>query len=223
MEVLIAKNIDKSFGNQVILKDFNLTVKAKEIVGLSGKSGTGKTTFMRLINNLDRVDGGMIMIDNTVLCKNGVYADKKEVLTYQRKIGLVFQDYQLFPNLNVLDNLLEAPLSLKLDNKDNLIAKAELILNDMGLKDKLSMKPSTLSGGERQRVAIARALMLEPKVLCFDEPTSALDYQTVMEISKLIKKIADKGTAVLIVSHDIDFVSKNCDRIIDSEVFNPKT
>ena len=157
------------------------------------------------------------------MCKQGLkgaeYVDRKKRRLYQNKIGMVFQDYALFPNLSVLENLLEAPLAQKLGTHEELAEKADGLIEQMGLEDKLEAMPSTLSGGQKQRVAIARAMMLNPRVLCFDEPTSALDRESSDSIGKLIQEIAAGGTGILIVTHDTEFGQQYGTRIVSSSEF----
>lgn len=217
--VLTVENISKQFNNEDVIRDYNLTIDPNEIVVLVGRSGTGKTTFLRIINNLESTDKGTVRINGDTLVEDGNYAAKEAQRGYQNRIGMVFQNYELFPNLNVLDNLVEAPLAQKVDSRENLEARALDLLGSMGIADKAKNKPSTLSGGQAQRVAIARAMMLDPDILCFDEPTSALDSDTATEIGKLIQEIAGRGTGVLIVTHDKEFGDKYGTRIIRSEEF----
>lgn len=221
--ILEVKNVTKKFNGLPIIQNFDFSIAAGEIVTLVGKSGTGKTTLMRLINNLEKADSGTIKIGNQLLCETkneqSIYASKKDIRAYHNSIGMVFQDYQLFPNLTVLENCLEAPIAQKLDTKSNLIKKAEELLGQVGLSDKIQVMPSTLSGGQKQRVAIARAMMLNPKILCFDEPTSALDRESTVEIGKMIQKIATDQTGILIVTHDLEFAEDIGTRVVSSEEF----
>ncbi|CZQ95000.1 abc transporter [Trichococcus palustris] len=221
--LLQAMNLSKAYNHVPVIDDFSFEIDEKEIVVLVGRSGTGKTTLMRLINNLEKADQGTISIDDAVLCKQGLrgaeYADRKKRRIYQNKIGMVFQDYALFPNLSVLDNLLEAPLAQKLGSREELTTKAKALLEKMGLAEKIEAMPSTLSGGQKQRVAIARAMMLNPRVLCFDEPTSALDRESSDSIGELIQQIAADGTGILIVTHDTEFGQKYGTRIVSSSEF----
>ncbi|AZP05127.1 amino acid ABC transporter ATP-binding protein [Jeotgalibaca ciconiae] len=224
--LLQAKNITKKFQNQPVLKNFSFSIDAGEIVVLTGKSGTGKTTLMRILNNLESADYGTVAIENDYLCRDSergaAYVSRKERRVYQNQIGMVFQDYALFPNLTVRENLLEAPLAQKLGTKEELNQKVEQLMNEMGIADQLDKMPSMLSGGQKQRVAIARAMMLNPKILCFDEPTSALDRESADSIGKLIQEIAARGTGVLIVTHDISFGEKFGTRLISSSEFFSK-
>lgn len=221
--LLTATNIKKDYGEGAVLRNFSLQIDAGEIVVLAGKSGTGKTTLMRILNNLEKADQGTIAINGVYLCEEGdkgaQYVSRKERRIYQNQIGMVFQDYSLFPNLTILENLIEAPIAQKLDTKEVLIKKAEKLLSEMGILEQRDRMPSTLSGGQKQRAAIARSMMLNPQILCFDEPTSALDRESSDSIGRLIQEIAEQGTGVLVVTHDIDFGQTYGTRIISSESF----
>lgn len=217
--ILTVKNLSKTFKNQPVINDYNFTIDPNEIVVLVGRSGSGKTTFLRMINNLETADQGTIRINGDVLVENGNYVSKEKQRNYQNRIGMVFQNYELFPNLSVLENLIEAPLAQKVDTKKKLVEKAMDLLTSMEIADKADAMPSTLSGGQAQRVAIARAMMLNPDILCFDEPTSALDSQTAGGIGRLIQEIASRGTGILIVTHDKEFADKYATRVIKSESF----
>lgn len=217
--LLTVENISKSFNKDVIIDDYSVTIGPEEIVMLVGRSGSGKTTFLRMINNLERADRGTIRINGDSLVEDGKYVTSDNQRSYQNRIGMVFQKYELFPNLSVLDNLIEAPLAQKIDSKENLRTKATELLESMGIAEKADSMPSKLSGGQSQRVAIARAMMLNPDILCFDEPTSALDATSAEGIGSLIKEIAGRGTGILIVTHDENFASKYATRIIESKEF----
>lgn len=221
--ILQINNLCKSFNEEILIKDFNLTINKNEIIALVGKSGTGKTTLMRSLNNLEKIDSGSIKVDDTYLCSTSnnkcIYASRKNKRLYQNKIGMVFQDYALFSNLTVLENLIIAPLSQKLAKRNELIKKAKKLLEKVNLSDKIDDYPNILSGGQQQRVAIARALMLNPKILCFDEPTSALDSDTTNSIIHLIKDIANQGTGILIITHNNELANKVATKIINSDTF----
>lgn len=218
---LVAKGISKSFGSNLIINDYDFTVTPDRITIVLGESGSGKTTLLRMINHLESVDNGSISIDDVPLVIDGVYQSNEDIKQYQQKIGLVFQDYQLFPNLTVLENLLLAPLSNKLANRKQLENRAKQLLEQMGLPGKESMKPHQLSGGQKQRVSIARAMMMNPSMLCFDEPTSALDENTVSKVAELILQLKSQGMMILIITHDQTLVEKlgNQANVIESKSF----
>ena len=216
---LIVENLSKNFNHQSVIRNYNLTIGENEVVALVGRSGTGKTTFLRLINNLEVADQGTIQINEDFLLIDGAYVDKEGQRNYQKRMGMVFQNYELFPNLNVLANLVEASLAQKLASKETLEKKAMDLLSSMEIADKKTAMPNTLSGGQAQRVAIARAMMLNPDILCFDEPTSALDEESARNIGELIQSIAQQGTGILIVTHDNAFAEKYSTRMISSTDF----
>ena len=216
---LVVENLSKNFNHQSVIRNYNLTIGENEVVALVGRSGTGKTTFLRLINNLEVADQGTIQINEDFLVIDGAYVDKEGQRNYQKRMGMVFQNYELFPNLNVLANLVEAPLAQKLASKETLEKKAMDLLSSMEIADKKTAMPNTLSGGQAQRVAIARAMMLNPDILCFDEPTSALDEESARNIGELIQSIAQQGTGILIVTHDNAFAEKYSTRMISSTDF----
>lgn len=211
------ENLCKAFGNNQVLKNLNLTINENEIVVLMGLSGSGKTTLLRCLCDLEQADSGTIQINGKYLLKeeNGkaVYASKEDKLSICRDIGLVFQNYQLFPHRNVLQNLTDAPLYHKLMGKEEAQTKARELLARLQIQDKEKAYPNTLSGGQKQRVAIARACMLQPSILCFDEPTSALDVDSIASVTSIIKDLA-KDMAILIITHDEGFAHQVGTRVI---------
>lgn len=215
--VLEVKNLSKNFGNAVIFKDISFSVNKGEIVCIKGKSGEGKTTLLRCINNLESPDKGSIKINGRYLCKeeNGrmQYAPKSTLKTIRQEIGLVFQNFNLFPHMTVMENLLEAPLFLKKMPLDKIESRAAELLKQLELEGKENSYPYQLSGGQKQRTAIARACMLNPSILCFDEPTSALDENNKSQISKIIRDLS-KQVAVIIVTHDNAFVDEIAEKVI---------
>ncbi|HFI0463129.1 TPA: amino acid ABC transporter ATP-binding protein [Streptococcus suis] len=196
------KNLTKRFGQQTICKDFDMTMEPGQISLLVGPSGSGKTTILRMINGLESADQGDIGLGIYHLRYQNAETPPKDQAAYQREVGLVFQDYQLFPHLTVMDNLTLAPHMNRLADKPDLEAQAMSWLEKFALSDKAQVLPEKLSGGQKQRVAIIRAMMLKPKLLCFDEPTAALDAENSMAFADIIKELANSGTMVLIVTHD---------------------
>ncbi len=217
--VLSVENLSKNFGKNKVFHGISFSVNKGEIVCIKGKSGEGKTTLLRCLTGLETADKGSIKINNMYLCKeenNHIkYAEKTELQTIRQEIGLVFQSFNLFPHMNVLENLMEAPLFLKKDSRDNIRIKALELLKKLELEGKEQSYPYQLSGGQKQRVAIARACMLNPSILCFDEPTSALDEQTRGQISKIIRDLSAQGIAIIIVTHDNAFVDEIAHIIIN--------
>ncbi len=208
MKVLEIKNINKSFNNRTILKDFSLDVSQREIVSIIGNSGAGKSTLLRCINALEMIDSGEIIINNNAISKKNLKQAKLDV-------GMVFQDYNLFPNYSVLQNVTLPLIKVLKVNKPKAEIKAKELLSQVNLLERSDAYPYQLSGGEKQRLAIARTLATNPKVICFDEPTSALDPKLVKQIFKIIKKLADLGKAILIVTHDIKFANEISNKIIE--------
>lgn len=212
--MLKVSNVKKSFGDTEVLKGVDLEIKEGEIVVIVGNSGGGKTTLLRCVNALEHCDEGDIEINGRILCKNGKYVDKNELREIRKDIGLVFQNYNLFPHMSVLENLIEAPQRVLGMTKKEAIEKAEETLGFLGLSSKKDNYPFELSGGQKQRVAIGRALVLEPKIMCFDEPTSALDPGLTGEVANLIKSLSEKGMSMMIITHDINFAKDVSDRIV---------
>lgn len=216
--VLEVKNLSKNFGSTVVFKDISFTVDMGEIVCIKGKSGEGKTTLLRCINNLEKPDKGSIKINNKYLCKEAnsqiQYASKTELKVISQEIGLVFQSFNLFPHMTVMENLMEAPMFIKKMHKDKIRERASELIRQLELEGKEDNYPYQLSGGQKQRVAIARACMLNPSILCFDEPTSALDESTRNQIVKIIRDLSKQGIAIIIVTHDNAFVNDIAEKII---------
>lgn len=199
------KDLSKSYGNKEVLKNINLTINDNEIVAIIGKSGCGKSTLLRCISRLENITKGSIYIDNENI---------NNIKDYYKKVGMVFQNFNLFENLNVLDNLILAPVKLKLMTKDEAIKKAKNYLKDIGLINKIKEYPKNLSGGEKQRVAIIRALMENPKIILFDEPTSSLDPQMTQEVLDLMKRLSSLNITIIVVSHEMNFIKEFAQRII---------
>jgi len=216
--MLKIEGLEKSFGKNKVLKGVNLELKEGEIGVIVGPSGGGKTTLLRCINGLTKPDYGSVLINGRYLYKNGVMAEKKEEIEIRKDIGLVFQNFNLFPHMNVLQNITEAPKVVLNMEAFKAEEKALEILKFLGLEDKKLNYPFELSGGQKQRVAIGRALAMEPKLICFDEPTSALDPGMTEEVANLIKKVrAEKSMTVLIITHDMTFAKMVADRVLSMD------
>ena len=206
--MLQVKNLNKSFGKNKVLNDINFDVKSGQVAVLLGKSGAGKTTILRCINGLEEFDSGEIVVDNCVI-KN-----KNHISKYREKIGMVFQNFNLFPHMSVLENIIASPINVLKISKEEAVLRAKELLKMVDLEDKIDAYPCELSGGQCQRVAIARACALTPKVLCFDEPTSALDVESIEKVSSIIEDLKSKGMAILIITHDIGFAKNISDKVI---------
>lgn len=212
--MLKIRNVKKKFGDNEVLKGVDLNIESGEILVVVGHSGGGKTTLLRCVNALEHCDSGDIEINGKILCKDGKYIDKKSIRELRKDIGLVFQNFNLFPHMSVMENLIEAPQRVLGISKKDAIKKAEETLGFLGLSSKKDNYPYELSGGQKQRVAIGRALMLEPKLMCFDEPTSALDPGLTNEVASLIKSLSGKGMSMMIITHDMEFAKTVSDRIV---------
>lgn len=213
------ERIEKRFNNQTVLRDVSLKMNRGEIVSIIGPSGSGKSTFLRCLGQLETIDGGSITVDGTVLAStdaNGTvnYASQETQHDLLLRMGMVFQSFNLFPHMTVLDNIMIAPSMVKGMKDDEILPIAERLLNKVGLWEKRDMYPSRLSGGQQQRVAIARALAMNPEIMLFDEPTSALDPELTGEVLKTIKQLADDHMTMIIVTHEMNFAREVSDRVI---------
>ncbi len=206
--VIKATNIKKQYGKLEVLKDISIDIEEGEVVCIIGPSGSGKSTFLRCLNRLEEIQGGNITILGEELVNN------KNIDKLRENIGMVFQHFNLFPHLTVLQNMILAPVELKKMSKQEAIEKAIELLDRVGLKDKKDVYPDTLSGVQKQRVAIARALEMNPKIMLFDEPTSALDPEMVGEVLKVMKDLAEEGMTMVIVTHEMGFAREVADRVI---------
>ena len=205
-------HLSKKFGNLEVLKDINLDINEGEVVCIIGPSGSGKSTFLRCINQLERPTGGTVQYEGKNLL------DKHcDIRKFREEVGMVFQKFNLFPLKTVVQNVMMAPILTKHMNKEEAHAKALELLDKVGLKDKADVYPSTLSGGQQQRVAIARALAMEPKALLFDEPTSALDPELTVEVLAVMKRLAQEGMTMLVVTHEMNFARTVSNRVIFME------
>ena len=213
------ERIEKRFNNQTVLRDVSLKMDRGEIVSIIGPSGSGKSTFLRCLGQLETIDGGSITVDGTVLAStdaNGTvnYASQETQHDLLLRMGMVFQSFNLFPHMTVLENIMIAPRMVKGMKDDEILPIAERLLNKVGLWEKRDMYPSRLSGGQQQRVAIARALAMNPEIMLFDEPTSALDPELTGEVLKTIKQLADDHMTMIIVTHEMNFAREVSDRVI---------
>ncbi len=218
MSLLKVEDLSKSFDGAEVLDNINFDVIAGEVVSLVGKSGAGKTTLLRCIMGLEKCDTGTIMIEGKFLCRyDGTIttrASRKEVYEIRKSLGMVFQNYHLFPHMTVLRNVTLALTEVYGQKQQEAEKTAVILLEKLGLGDKLDNKPFELSGGQKQRVAIARSCVTNPKLLCFDEPTAALDSALIQDIVKIIRGLAKDGMGILIISHDEKFVGDVSDRIL---------
>ena len=215
--MLKLRKIKKSFGNLDVLKSIDLDIDEKEIVVLVGPSGGGKTTLLRIINMLERCHSGYIEVNGRVLCNDGRYIDKKSMMEISKYVGMVFQNFNLFPHKSVIENIIEGPMRVLKKSKEQSKSEDREILSFLGLSEKEDTYPHQLSGGQKQRVAIGRALAMEPKLMCFDEPTSALDPELTEEVANVIKMLSKKGMTMLIITHDMTFAEKVASRIISMD------
>lgn len=216
--MLKVEGLEKSFNKNKVLKGVNLEIKEGEITVVVGPSGGGKTTLLRCISGLTNPDNGSISINGKYLYRDGKIATKEDEIEIRKDIGLVFQSFNLFPHMSVLENITEAPKVVLGISKEDAEKRAREILSFLGLQDKESSYPFELSGGQKQRVAIGRALAMEPKLICFDEPTSALDPSMTGEVANLIKKVSlEKAMTVLIITHDMNFAKDVADRVLSMD------
>lgn len=210
MYVIESRNLTKKFGKLTVFENLNINVKKGEVLVIIGPSGSGKSTFLRCLNHIEIPTDGEVFVEGKKLnIKN-----KKELRKTIEKVGMVFQNFNLFPHKTVLQNIMEAPLTVKKENKEEVLQKAEKLLEKVGLKDKANVYPSKLSGGQKQRVAIARALAMNPDIMLFDEPTSALDPELVGEVLIVMKDLAKEGITMVVVTHEMGFAKEVADRVI---------
>jgi polar amino acid transport system ATP-binding protein len=209
MGKVIIKNLEKRFGDLEVLKDINLEVKEQEVICIIGASGSGKSTLLRCINALEEANSGTIEVDGNDITKADGNINK-----YRQNIGMVFQQFNLFPHMTVLRNISFAPVSLKLKTKAEAEETAMKLLRRVDLAEKANVYPEQLSGGQQQRVAIARALAMNPDVMLFDEPTSALDPEMVGEVLNVMKQLAKDGMTMIVVTHEMGFAREVADRVI---------
>jgi cystine transport system ATP-binding protein len=217
MPIIRVAHLDKHFGSLHVLKDVSVAVEDQEVVCVIGRSGSGKSTLLRCINFLEQPTQGTIEVDGlTVDVEQHRLTDqqKQAIHDIRLRTGMVFQEFNLFPHLSVIDNLIEAPVTVKRLPRDQAIAIAEKFLDKVGLMMKRDEYPARLSGGQKQRVAIARALTMEPKVMLFDEPTSALDPELIGEVLEVMQQLAREGTTMLVVTHEMSFAREVAKRVV---------
>ena len=217
--MISAKDIHKAFGGNEVLRGVSLELLRGEVVAVIGPSGSGKSTFLRCLNHLETIDRGSIQIEGEVLAQNDVsgkaqYVPEAQIRQIGRKMGMVFQSFNLFPHLTVLENLIEAPMLVKKMKREEIVPKAESLLAKVGLSAKRDAYPNRLSGGQKQRVAIARALCMDPDIMLFDEPTSALDPELTGEVLRTMRELADEHMTMLVVTHEMGFAREVANRVI---------
>jgi polar amino acid transport system ATP-binding protein len=225
MSMIRTVNVCKTFRNRTthhpleVLKDVSLTVEQQEVFCIIGPSGAGKSTYLRTLNRLERIDSGQIYIEDKLLfdCANG--ENKAKMTVHERnlallEVGMVFQSFNLFPHRTVIENVILSPVHVRKVAVDEAREKAKVLLERVGLEDKVEAYPSQLSGGQQQRVAIARALAMEPKIMLFDEPTSALDPELVGEVLSVMKGLAQAGMTMLVVTHEMGFAREAADKVV---------
>lgn len=216
MALLEVKNIHKDFGKTKVLKDISFSLEKGEVLAIIGSSGSGKTTLLRCLNFLETPDSGTIIVNGKLLFggeKKATLSDEK-IRENRLHFGLVFQNFNLFPQYTVLKNITLAPTLLKKADSASIENKARKLIDEVGLSDKIDFYPCQLSGGQQQRVAIARALAMNPDVLCFDEPTSALDPELTGEVLKVIKGLKNSNSTMVVVTHEMEFAKNVADRVI---------
>ena len=211
--IIVAEHVTKTFGNGVkALVDFNTKIHRGEVVVVIGPSGSGKSTFLRCLNGLEEIDSGSIVVDGLLLDDN-----KKNRLEIRKEVGMVFQQFNLFPHMSVIDNVTLAQRLVRKKSKEEARAMSVDLLEKVGIAEKSDNYPSQLSGGQQQRVAIARALAMMPKVMLFDEATSALDPEMIGEVLDVMKELAHEGMTMVCVTHEMGFAREVCDRVIFME------
>ena len=219
--MLCATGIHKGFDGLGVLRGIDLNVEKGEVVALIGPSGSGKSTLLRCLNQLETVDSGTIVLDDITLCRTRggklTYADPATLRRITLKMGMVFQSYNLFPHMSVMQNLTDAPMRVKRLSRAQATERARELLAKVGLSDKADQYPYQLSGGQQQRVAIARALCMDPEILCFDEPTSALDPELTQEVLGVMRELARERMTMLVVTHEMSFARDVADRVIFME------
>ncbi|SMB57006.1 glutamine transporter subunit; ATP-binding component of ABC superfamily [Serratia proteamaculans] len=202
-------NLQKQFGESHVLRGISCEIATNEVVCVIGPSGSGKSTFLRCINALETLSGGEVLVNGFA-----IHSQKTDLNKMRESVGMVFQRFNLFPHMTVLENIIMAPMGVKKLSRADAILRAEALLRKVGLLDKIDAYPSSLSGGQQQRVAIARALAMEPKIMLFDEPTSALDPELVGEVLAVMKSLAHEGMTMVVVTHEMGFAREVADRVL---------
>nr|WP_096270736.1 amino acid ABC transporter ATP-binding protein [Paucisalibacillus globulus] len=209
MTMIDVRNLKKSYGKLEVLKDISVEIKEKEVVCVIGASGSGKSTFLRCLNRLEEITDGQVIIDG-----QDITAKEANINKIRQEVGMVFQQFNLFPHKTVLENIILAPMKTRGTPKTEATNKAMELLDKVGLKEKAGSYPGELSGGQKQRVAIARALAMNPKVMLFDEPTSALDPEMVGDVLEVMKQLAQEGMTMVVVTHEMGFAREVSDRVL---------
>lgn len=217
MEMISATNLKKSFEGLDVLNGASFTLNKGEALAVIGPSGAGKSTLLRCLIGLEKVDSGDIVIEGDILCQNGVYIDEKKAKQIYLKMGMVFQNFNLFPHMTVKQNMLFPPAHLKKGSKKELTALSESLLARVGISDKTNVLPGKLSGGQKQRAAIARALMLNPDIMLFDEPTSSLDPELTKEVLSVLRRLASDNMTMIVVTHEMAFAKDVADKVLFME------
>lgn len=207
--LLKVNGLTKSYGDRVVLENIDTEIRKGEVVAIIGPSGCGKSTFLRSLNQMEEISSGSILFDNVEITSSSV-----DINNIRRKIGMVFQQFNLFPHMTVRENIMFAPVKLKIMPKAEAKRKADELLERVGLSDKADMYPDMLSGGQKQRIAIARTLAMNPEVILFDEPTSALDPEMVGEVLSLMKELANDGMTMIVVTHEMGFAREVANRVM---------
>jgi polar amino acid transport system ATP-binding protein len=214
-----ARGIYKAFGQVEVLKGVDIQVARSEVVAIIGSSGSGKSTLLRCLNYLEKIDAGSIVIENDFLVQNNShnrahYVPERTIKNICTRMGMVFQQFNLFPHMTVLQNVIEAPITVKKMQRDEIVPLAQELLRKVGLENKQDCYPSQLSGGQKQRVAIARALAMQPQIMLFDEPTSALDPELTGEVLKTMQQLAEDKMTMVVVTHEMGFAREVANKVL---------
>ena len=214
MSMIVVKNLQKSFGELKVLKGIDFTVEQGDVIAIIGSSGSGKSTLLRSLIGLEKVDGGTILVDGQPFVQDGVYVEPKEAKKVTSRMGMVFQNFNLFPHYTVRENLVKPLRMVKNTSEEEANARCDQLLEKVGLLSKADQHPGRLSGGQQQRVAIARALMLNPEIMLFDEPTAALDPELTGEVLAVMKQLAQERMTMVVVTHEMSFARDAATRVL---------